>query len=433
MLDYTPDELTGESLYTLCHGDDAGKLRKCHMDCKLFFLISIVFVHNSIFYVDFCILLITVINKGQVLTHYYRMMNKNGGYTWIQTCATVVCSAKNPDEQNIICVNYVVSGKENCNLIMDHCQLGTIKKEPSLLKNNTDSKILEQNKIINQTSNVNESESQPNIDENKSNVTCLSGTNHIGIGLKAFENSNCGEHAPPSLSTNKRGRKRKAKSETKVESAPEILSSTAFHNPEPNNDYIGHKISRISAKSNIELNSNKSDFSANSLLSRQHHDTSFQEQTLAPMPATDLLRKLYANRESVIRATVRPTMFSEVMHQPSLAPTPPNDSYDSQFLHPRTYNGYSSMEYNNLMTPPSSVSPKDLTNHKPYGNYEYTNLSSTTSRHFSGDHYEKNEVVPQLQLKYQPYATHELEPGYNIEHQYHSGFHLYHKGIYPPH
>lgn len=49
-----------------------------------------------------------VIEKGQVLTGYYRLMNKSGGYTWLQTCATVVCSTKNADEQNIICVNYVI-------------------------------------------------------------------------------------------------------------------------------------------------------------------------------------------------------------------------------------------------------------------------------------------------------------------------------------
>lgn len=49
-----------------------------------------------------------VINKGQVLTHYYRLMNKSGGYTWLQTCATVVCNSKNAEEQNIICVNYVI-------------------------------------------------------------------------------------------------------------------------------------------------------------------------------------------------------------------------------------------------------------------------------------------------------------------------------------
>lgn len=36
LLDYTPEELVGESLYTLCHGEDAAKLRKCHMDCEFF-------------------------------------------------------------------------------------------------------------------------------------------------------------------------------------------------------------------------------------------------------------------------------------------------------------------------------------------------------------------------------------------------------------
>lgn len=51
---------------------------------------------------------VSVMNKGQVLTHYYRIMNKLGGYTWMQTCATVVCSSKNAEEQNIICVNYVI-------------------------------------------------------------------------------------------------------------------------------------------------------------------------------------------------------------------------------------------------------------------------------------------------------------------------------------
>lgn len=57
------------------------------------------------------------------MTQYYRVMNKSGGYTWMQTCATVVCNSKNADEQNIICVNYVISGKEYEHLIMDCCQL----------------------------------------------------------------------------------------------------------------------------------------------------------------------------------------------------------------------------------------------------------------------------------------------------------------------
>lgn len=96
LLDYTADELTGKNLYTLCHGEDANRLRKSHID---------------------------LIHKGQVLTHYYRLMNKSGGYTWLQTCATVVCNSKNAEEQNIICVNYVISGREYENLIMDCCQL----------------------------------------------------------------------------------------------------------------------------------------------------------------------------------------------------------------------------------------------------------------------------------------------------------------------
>ncbi|KAJ9574545.1 hypothetical protein L9F63_008284, partial [Diploptera punctata] len=106
LLDYSAEELTGKNLYALCHGEDANKLRKSHID---------------------------LINKGQVMTQYYRIMNKNGGYTWMQTCATVVCNSKNAEEQNIICVNYVISGREYENLIMDCCQMEdnvqTVKRE----------------------------------------------------------------------------------------------------------------------------------------------------------------------------------------------------------------------------------------------------------------------------------------------------------------
>ncbi|KAF4531776.1 hypothetical protein B566_EDAN011812, partial [Ephemera danica] len=32
ILDYTAEELTGRNMYSLCHGEDANKLRKCHVD-----------------------------------------------------------------------------------------------------------------------------------------------------------------------------------------------------------------------------------------------------------------------------------------------------------------------------------------------------------------------------------------------------------------
>lgn len=34
LLDFTPEEMTGKNLYALCHGEDAHKLRKSHLDCK---------------------------------------------------------------------------------------------------------------------------------------------------------------------------------------------------------------------------------------------------------------------------------------------------------------------------------------------------------------------------------------------------------------
>ena len=33
-----------------------------------------------------------VIHKGQAMSGYYRVINKTGGYTWMQTCATLICS-----------------------------------------------------------------------------------------------------------------------------------------------------------------------------------------------------------------------------------------------------------------------------------------------------------------------------------------------------
>lgn len=38
LLDYTADELTGKNLYTLCHGEDANRLRKSHIDREYIFI-----------------------------------------------------------------------------------------------------------------------------------------------------------------------------------------------------------------------------------------------------------------------------------------------------------------------------------------------------------------------------------------------------------
>lgn len=95
LLDYTAEEMTGMSMYALCHGEDVHKLRITHED---------------------------LLNKGQVMSNYYRILNKSGGYSWMQSCATLICNTKNSDEQSIICVNYVLSGPQYSNIVMDQCQ-----------------------------------------------------------------------------------------------------------------------------------------------------------------------------------------------------------------------------------------------------------------------------------------------------------------------
>ncbi|RXG70767.1 Protein trachealess [Armadillidium vulgare] len=81
LLDYTPDEFQGRSLYSLCHAQDVEKIKRTHND---------------------------LMKKGQVMSPYFRILNKRGGFTWMQICATIICSSKNGEEQNIICVNYVL-------------------------------------------------------------------------------------------------------------------------------------------------------------------------------------------------------------------------------------------------------------------------------------------------------------------------------------
>ncbi|XP_058444636.1 protein trachealess isoform X2 [Malaya genurostris] len=98
-LDYTADELNGKSVYLLCHGQDAHKLKKSHSE---------------------------LIQKGQVLTPFYRILNKNSGYFWIQTCCTMVCQTKNMSDQTVICVNYIITRPEKENLILDISQMPNI-------------------------------------------------------------------------------------------------------------------------------------------------------------------------------------------------------------------------------------------------------------------------------------------------------------------
>jgi len=96
LLDYTADDLTGQSLYALCHGEDVHKMKKTHED---------------------------LLNKGQVMSNYYRIMNKNGGYSWMQSCATLICNTKKFGRAKHHMCQLCFEWPQFANIIMDQCQM----------------------------------------------------------------------------------------------------------------------------------------------------------------------------------------------------------------------------------------------------------------------------------------------------------------------
>ena len=114
LLDYTADDLNGKSIYCLVHAADTDKIKQTHNDCELE-------SRDGGRHLQQCF--ISVIKKGQVMSTYFRLLNRRGGYTWMQMCATLVCNTKNDQEQSIICVNYVLSGSQYSHVIMDKQQV----------------------------------------------------------------------------------------------------------------------------------------------------------------------------------------------------------------------------------------------------------------------------------------------------------------------
>ncbi|XP_039488911.1 protein trachealess isoform X1 [Drosophila santomea] len=523
LLDYSPEDLVNKSLYSLCHAEDANRLRKSHSD---------------------------LIEKGQVLTGYYRLMNKSGGYTWLQTCATVVCSTKNADEQNIICVNYVISNRENENMILDCCQLepspDSIKHEEGLGNDKSsgspggdasgegNSHLSAGDMKLNSPKTDSEGHSHRGRGRNAAashgsslnSLTMIKDSPtplgvEIDSGVLPTTVATPVPAATPPVQSTKRKRKTKASQHAEDQGQEQVIPEQPLpklptmeqrdHQPRSRLPSIVDEQPTSAADSavkDLEQAMSKhlpspaavvsvappnTDFSADSLLKQQQQQQQLDpneksstiqwigtpyQQPPAPMPATALLRQLYANRESVIRATARQTptgvgpgvFYGDQQTGP--LPTPPGSesSYENQYLqlhsaasggHPvgqktsadaftnlvSTYGGYhSSIDYHNAMTPPSSVSPRD--SNQPgkappvlasNGGYDYApdplRGQYGTS---SGD-----GVPAALPLKPQASYTATMHPSgsttteggvtySNLDQpQYfapHSSFHLYHKG-----
>ncbi|KAK2505783.1 hypothetical protein MC885_002463, partial [Smutsia gigantea] len=84
-MDLGPSELVGRSCYQFVHGQDAARIRQSHLD---------------------------LLDKGQVMTGYYRWLQRAGGFVWLQSVATVAVSGKSPGERHVLWVSHVLSQAE---------------------------------------------------------------------------------------------------------------------------------------------------------------------------------------------------------------------------------------------------------------------------------------------------------------------------------
>eukprot|EP00069_Balaena_mysticetus_P009870 bmy_06596T0 len=95
-MDLGPSELVGRSCYQFVHGQDATRIRQSHLD---------------------------LLDKGQVMTGYYRWLQRAGGFVWLQSVATVAVSGKSPGERHVLWVSYVLSQAEGGQIPLDAFQL----------------------------------------------------------------------------------------------------------------------------------------------------------------------------------------------------------------------------------------------------------------------------------------------------------------------
>ncbi|KAF8786130.1 Protein trachealess like protein [Argiope bruennichi] len=403
LLDYTAEELTGVSMYTLCYASDVNRVRKCHID---------------------------LLQKGQVMSGYYRLMNKNGGYTWLQSCATVICNSKNTEEETIICVNYVISNVEYPHCVMDYCQMPASRDlrndDPSSSERGTspDKEGGRDNSSAGDVETEQRSSSRPDnpatSDGNEEGQTYDDGSELDVDGSKRdylhrdkpnsspklrdftpvnyFDPSTPNPKREPTTSdslderTEGRHRKRKIAEPSLHETADSIKSprpgsssstvlsldnGAGYNDVQSNNDLVVDDLScnqtaNSSGRSGASPDKcDKHNGSPDTLMSKSFPERPIQ-WTPAPasLPATTLLRQIYVSRESVIRsAGARHGCYGDGVQGGTL-PTPPGvqespysdlmlQSSSAKLSPGYSQSGGSYLDNCNAMTPPSSVSPRD--------------------------------------------------------------------------
>ncbi|XP_052565155.1 protein single-minded isoform X3 [Culex pipiens pallens] len=98
---YEPQDLIEKTLYQYIHAADILQMRYSHQ---------------------------ILMFKGQVTTKYYRFLTKGGGWTWVQSYATVVHNTRSSRPHCIVSVNYVLSDQEARDLLLNEVQGPMIPK-----------------------------------------------------------------------------------------------------------------------------------------------------------------------------------------------------------------------------------------------------------------------------------------------------------------
>ncbi|TSK58076.1 Hypoxia-inducible factor 1-alpha [Bagarius yarrelli] len=124
LMGHEPDDLLNKSVYEYYHALDADHLSKTH--------------HN-------------LFAKGQATTGQYRMLAKKAGYVWVETQATVIYNPKNSQPQCIVCVNYVLSGIVEEDMVLSLQQTvpeKTVEKEEELQVKQEDNSVVDMMKLF---------------------------------------------------------------------------------------------------------------------------------------------------------------------------------------------------------------------------------------------------------------------------------------------
>ncbi|XP_040834197.1 neuronal PAS domain-containing protein 1 [Ochotona curzoniae] len=103
-MDLGPSELVGRSCYQFVHGQDVTRIRQSHLE---------------------------LLDKGQVVTGYYRWLQRAGGFVWLQSVATVAGSGKSPGEHHVLWVSHVLSQAEGDQAPLDAFQLPATHEDVS--------------------------------------------------------------------------------------------------------------------------------------------------------------------------------------------------------------------------------------------------------------------------------------------------------------